>query len=85
MLTIYRQRSNTIRAIVEYHNKSFNFGVGQSSVGAGAIGEQPNIVIGNNKLKFQFGKNCIFITELINNKQLELIENKKESNFQLII
>jgi hypothetical protein len=79
----YGQRSNTIRAIVEYFNKTYNFGVGRSSVGAGSMGEKPNIVIGNNMLKFQFGKNCISISDVIIDQCLELIENKTESNFQI--
>jgi hypothetical protein len=83
VLEYYGQRSNTIRAIVEYFNKTYNFGVGRSSVGAGSMGEKPNIVIGNNMLKFQFGKNCISISDVIIDQCLELIENKTESNFQI--
>jgi hypothetical protein len=83
ILEYYGQRSNTIRAIVEYLEKTYKFGVGRSSVGAGCMGEKPNIVIGNNKLRFQFGKNCMFISELINDQQLELTKDKKESNFEL--
>lgn len=85
VLEYYGQRSNTIRAIVEYLEKKYYFGVGRSSVGAGCMGEHPNIVVGNNKLKFQFGKNCMSISELVNDQRLELMEVKKESNFELII
>ncbi len=81
----YGQRSNTIRAIVEYLEKTYKFGVGRSSVGAGCMGEQPNIVVGNNKLRFQFGKNCVSISELINEKRLELMNLKMESNFHIIL
>jgi hypothetical protein len=85
VLEYYGQRSNTIREVVEYLEKTYKFGVGRSSVGAGCMGEQPNIVVGNNKLKFQFGKNCISISELINYQQLELMHEKMESNFQIIL
>ena len=85
VLEYFGQRSNTIRAIVEYLEKTYNFGVGRSSVGAGCMGEPPNIVVGNNKLKFQFGKNCMSISELINDHRLELMEDRKLSNFETLI
>jgi hypothetical protein len=85
VLEYYGQRSNTIRAIVKYLEKTYNFGFGRSSVGAGSMGEHPNIVVGNNKLKFEFGKNCMSISELINDQRLELMEDKKESSFELVL
>jgi len=83
VMEYYGQRSNTIRAVVECFNEIYNFGVGRSSVGAGSMGKIPNIVFGNNKLKFQFGKNCISILDIIIDQSTELIEKKNESNFQI--
>ena len=83
VLEYYGQRSNTMRAVVEYFHKVYQFGVGRSSVGAGFMGEKPNIVFGNNKLGFQFGKNCISISDIIIDQSLELKEKKTVSNFQI--
>jgi hypothetical protein len=83
VMEYYGQRSNTLRALVECSNEIYNFGVGRSSVGAGSMGKIPNIVFGNNKLKFQFGKNSISILDMIIDQSAELIEKKNESNFQI--
>ena len=83
VMEYYGQRSHTIRAVVECFNKTYNFGIGRSSVGAGSIGEKPNIVFGNNILKFQFGKNCVSISDVIIDQSLKLFKNKIESNFQI--
>ncbi len=85
VLEYYGQRSNTIKAIVEYLDKSYTFGFGRSSVGAGSIGETPDIRIGNEKLKFQFGKNTISITEVSTDNRLNSIQSITESNFELIV
>jgi hypothetical protein len=77
-------RSNTINAQVQYLGKNYNFGFGSNALGAGAIGEKPNITIGNNKLKFDFGKKCISIAYTVIHENLELM-NDKESNFLLIV
>jgi hypothetical protein len=84
VMEYYGQRSNTIKAKVQYLGNSYSFGVGRSSVGAGAMGEKPNIAIGNNKLKFEFGKRCMSISETVIDESLELMGDR-ESNFQLII
>lgn len=81
----YAQRSNTIQAVVEYLNQSFSFGVGRCSLGAGCFGQPPNISIGNKALKFQFGKNCFSITEVIIGSVQELVEVKNESAFELVL
>lgn len=83
VMEYYGQRSNTMRAVVEYFNKVYQYGVGRSSVGSGFMGEKPNIVFGNNKLEFQFGKNCISISDIIIDQSLELKEKKNVSNFQI--
>lgn len=81
----YGQRSNTIRAVVEYLNQSFSFGVGRCSLGAGCFGQSPNISIGNKALKFQFGKNSFSMTEVIIGSVQELAEVKNESAFELVL
>lgn len=83
VLEYYGLRSNTIRAVVEYFHKVYQFGVGRSSVGAGSMGEKPNIVVGNNELEFQFGKNCISISDIVIDQSIELKEKKTVSNFQI--
>jgi hypothetical protein len=78
------QRSNTIKAVVQYLGNKYSFGVGRSSVGAGSMGEKPNISIGNNKLKFEFGKRCMSVSDIVIDETLSLTE-ERESNFQVII
>lgn len=85
VLEFYGQRSNIITAIVEYLNKSFNFGFGRSSVGAGSMGVSPKFVVGNQKLQFQFGKNCISVSEITIDPRLELMKENTDSNFQLLV
>lgn len=57
----YNLRSNTTIAILEFEEYFYRFGIGQSSVGAGSIGNKPEIIIGNNKLEVSFGKNHIHL------------------------
>ena len=84
-IEFYGQRSNTIRAIVRYNNKSYEFGYGRCSLGAGGFGEAPNIISENNKLKFEFGKNWISVTNTIIDPRLELMGKKTSSSFQLLL
>lgn len=84
VMEYYGQRSNTIKALVQYMGKQYSFGVGRSSVGAGAMGEKPNISIGNNKLKFEFGKRCMSIYDIVLD-ETQLMMEERESNFQLIV
>ena len=78
------KRSNTLNALVQYKGNNYSFGFGRNALGAGAIGEKPNITLGNNKLKFDFGKKCISISDTVIDENLELM-NDKESNFLLIV
>ncbi len=57
----YNLRSNTTIAILEFEKYFYRFGIGQSSIGAGAIGKKPDIILGNYKLEFSFGKNHIHL------------------------
>jgi hypothetical protein len=57
----YNLRSNTTIAILEFEEHFHRFGIGQSSIGAGSIGDKPDIIIGNHKLEVSFGKNHIHL------------------------
>jgi len=85
VIEYYGQRSNTIEAILEYLDKSYKFGFGRSSVGAGRMGETPDIRIGNEKLNFQFGKSTISITEVSIDNRINRIQEITAANFELII
>jgi hypothetical protein len=78
-------KSRTIQAMVECLDQTYTFGIGQCSLGAGYTGSRPRISSGNNKLVFDIGLNCVSFSDIVINQTLELMEEKRESNFQLIL
>jgi len=81
----FGKRSNTISVIVEYFNKKYQFGYGRSSVGAGSFGEFPIISVGGARLHFQFGKNCISVSEVKSRQNEEFERAIQKGSFQIII
>lgn len=84
-LAYYGQRSNTIEAQLSYFNQTNRFGFGRSTLGAGAIGHIPNIIVGNTKLKFTFGNNWISVSEIAVGPRSEVELIKLNSAFEFIL
>ena len=84
-LAYYGQRSNTIEAQLCYFNQTNRFGFGRSTVGAGAIGYVPNIIVGNTKLKFAFGNNWISVSEIAVGPRSEVELTKLNSAFEFML
>lgn len=83
-LANYGKQSNSIEAKLAYFSQSSQFGFGRSTIGTGAIGQAPNVIVGNKKLKFEFGHNWIAVSEIAVGPKLETSISKVNSSFELI-
>lgn len=84
-LGYYGQKSTTIQADLRYFNQTTRFGFGRSTLGAGAVGHVPEIIVGNKKLKFSFGNNWISVSEIAVGPCSEIQWNKASSSFEFVL